>query len=53
MEGVILYPMFNCITIYDQISELPIQSSNVDVESIPDSCPVEDGKSVSLETSQE
>ncbi|CAG2203874.1 SYCP2 [Mytilus edulis] len=35
------------------LPELPIQSSNVDVESIPDSCPVEDGKSVSLETSQD
>ncbi|XP_063412603.1 uncharacterized protein LOC134695306 [Mytilus trossulus] len=35
------------------LPELPIQSSSVDVESIPDSCPVEDGKSVSLEASQD
>ncbi|CAG2256620.1 SYCP2 [Mytilus edulis] len=35
------------------LPELPIQSSNVDVESIPDSCPVENEKSVSLEASQD
>ncbi|XP_052106569.1 uncharacterized protein LOC127739048 [Mytilus californianus] len=35
------------------LPEVPILSSNVDVESIPDSCPMEDGKSVRLEESQD
>ncbi|CAC5407511.1 unnamed protein product [Mytilus coruscus] len=35
------------------LPEVPILSSNVDVESIPDSCPVEDGKSVRLKESQD